>query len=164
MTKVTEPVSASNHFEDGALYPRFARTLFALAPNTRTLVLKVGAIQKSRSRAQFWVLHDLEPTQAGLSGNREAVLSSLETIILEYQRPVTIDILERYRLQFEEKLPTLMAGRAQLGAQAIATVILKCVRDGGVSEIRDYPLPCGVLLQLGAVEDEIKFMHKCLWS
>jgi hypothetical protein len=139
------------------LHSRFVPTLFVLAPRVRTLVLKVETIRKPRGLKQFWPLRDLEPARATDSENGKVVLPSLETVILEYQHPVAIDTLERFRLEFEKRLPSLTADRVRLGTQAITAVILKCAGEGGIGEIRDYPQPCGILLQLEAVEDESRF-------
>jgi hypothetical protein len=150
------PASASNYTERVPLHSRFVPTLFVLAPRVRTLVLKVETIRKPRGLKQFWPLRDLKPAPKG-GKKRKVVLPSLEMIILEYQHPVEIDTLERFRLEFERRLPSLTADRVRLGAKAITAVILKCAGEGGIAEIRDYPQPCGILLQLEAVEDGSRF-------
>jgi len=119
----------------------------------------IVTIQKPRGLKQVWPLRGLEPGRATGGENGKAVLPYLDTIILEYRRPAAIDTLERFRLEFEKKLPSLTANRVRLGAQAITTVILKCAGEGGIAQIRDYPQPCGILLQLEAVEDGSRFVE-----
>jgi hypothetical protein len=156
ITKAIRPASASNYTERVPLHTRFVPTLFVLAPRVRTLVLKVETIRKPRGLKQFWPLRDLKPAPKG-GKKRKVVLPSLEMIILEYQHPVEIDTLERFRLEFERRLPSLTADRVRLGAQAITAVILKCAGEGDILESREYPQPCGIRLRLEAV-DGSRFM------
>jgi hypothetical protein len=150
----------------------FISTLLTLTPVMRTLVVKFPesntcAVSAPPEEVELfdrgwnfepaktedvvsngiWRLHQLNPNHT----------KNVDTIILEYHLPsATIDVLELVRPVFEEKLPDILALRTKASAGPLKVVTLRSFSEWDISEVRDYPQECGVLLRLEAVSDRLQ--------
>jgi hypothetical protein len=135
--------------------PDFMLTVFDLCTNTRKLVVKrVPGGLDSAIQSGNWLFAALAQSGVVTDGTMVAALLSLEDIVLEFEEPLEMEVLEELMRTSQHVLPAFLAVRRDFGAKTLVSVTLRSFTESelAVPDAREVELDSGVQFRLEVVD------------
>jgi hypothetical protein len=135
--------------------PDFILTVFDLCPNTRKLVVKrVPGGLDDAIQGSSWLFAALVQNGVVNDGTIVAALLSLEDIVLEFEEPMDMEVLEELMRTSQYALPAFLAVRRDLGAKTLVSVTLRSFMESelAVPDAKVVKPDSGVQFRLEVVD------------